>query len=754
MESCRESYRFDESMVKSEFSCRALNSILVYMDGVYGRKALEELIRKTGLSLDYLQDHHNWVSWSYYCNLLKNLVEVTGDPRSPYIAGTRSWDKKSWGFFYYITYALGNVRMVLRKVAELVPHFNKGAEWEILELQKNRATIRIRMREGYPIDRVCCESRMGQLAGIPRAFGMPLGKVRESRCQARGDEACRVELSWLNRPRRFYGFLGLMAAIGILFVNDRMNIIRPGLPGPFLLLFSSYLVGRVFDFRGVLHHYKEQTEALEESVKVIEAKYLNLQKANDGVRTLHEISQAVTGTLHMEDLLDILLKMVVERLGFDRSVVFLTDSAGAFLQKGRSYGDAALTEAVRNLSVPVHFNSSLAEEVLRRQQATIVTAEFLAGEQASDLGRKISELTGTREYVVAPLVSKGSLLGVIAADKVRSGSLITQHDLSLMESLANTVAVAIENARTLATIEEMNLDLEKKVEERTQKLKESLRELREAQAQLIHTEKMSSLGVLFTGLAHEINNPVNFAYNGTAALEKKLRKIHALSRGCASAEGSPGEKEERAARLLEAIVDSERIMKIISRGLQRTHRLISHLKQFACRRPEELEPILPESPLRSALTILHHEMAGRIAVRTENRFRNRIMGHPDQLNQLFLNLLHNAVQAIRGSGNIRITIEKAPKGEDAVSVCIRDDGAGIRPEDLPRVFEPFYTTKKSGEGTGLGLGICRRIVENHGGRIALASEVGNGTEVTVILPVGGCPAKAEGASEGGVLGTD
>jgi len=643
--------------------------------------------------------------------------------------------------------------MVLRKITELVPHFNKGAEWEILDLQKSRATIRIRMKDGYPIDRVCCESRMGQLAGIPKAFGMPLGKVWESRCQARGDEACRVEFSWLNRPRRFFGFLGLAAAVGVLLANNRFAFIPLGLPGTFLLLLTSYLVGRAFDFRGVLGHYKEQTEALEESVKVIETKYLRLQKANDGVRTLHEISQAVTGTLHLEEILDILLKMVVERLGFDRSAVLLADPEGAFLHNGRIYGDDALTEVVGDLAVPIHFNSSVAEEVLRRQQATIVTAEFLAGEQASDLGRKIFALTGTREYVVAPLVSKGALLGVIAADKVRSDSLITKHDLSLMESLANTVAVAIENARTLATIEEMNAGLERKVEERTRKLKESLRELREAQAQLIHTEKMSSLGVLFAGLAHEINNPVNFAYNGTAALEKKLREIHDLSRGCASAEGSLVEKEKKAATLVETIVESERIMKIISRGLQRTHRLISHLKHFASKRPEEAEQIRIDAPLRSALTILHHEMAGRIKVRTEIRFRNRILGHPDQLNQLFLNLLHNAVQAIEGPGNIGIVIEGVPE-ENALSISIRDDGAGIRPEDLSRVFEPFYTTKQSGEGTGLGLGICRRIVENHGGRITLRSEPGRGTEVTVILPIGGGPAKLEGPLEGGVLGTD
>jgi signal transduction histidine kinase len=733
MESLHASYPFDESKVRSEFSCRALNSILVYMEEIHGRKALEDLIRGTGLSLDYLQDHNNWVSWSYYCSLLQALVEKTGDPRAPYVAGTYSWNKKSWGFFYYITYALGNVRMVLRKVAELVPHFNKGADWKILDLQKNRATIRIEMKQGYPIERICCESRMGQLAGIPKAFGMPLGKVSETRCQAMGDDACVVELSWMNRPRQFFGLLGLATASAVLLLLVELGSVRPGYLDGFLILFSAYILGRSMDFWGVLRHYREQAEALEESVKVIESKYLNLQKANDGVYALHEISQAVTSTLHLEDLLDLLLKMVVERLGFDRSLVLLADEGGALLKNGRIHGDETLQGAMSDLSIPVNFNSVVAEEVFRKQQATIVTAEFLQGERASILGRKIFELTGTREYVVAPLVSKGHLLGVIAADKVRSGNTISKHELSLMESLTNTVAVAIENARTYETIEELNINLERKVEERTRELKDSLRELKEAQEQLIHSEKMSSLGLLFTGLAHEINNPINFAYNGVASLEASLRKIHDLSQAGATPAGSTKVQEANTEKLLQAINDSERLMKIITRGLHRTRSLISNLKHFARKDQDKPEYFVIGSPLQSALTILNHEMEGRITIHKDASLKDRILGRPDQLNQLFLNLFHNALQSIPDKGNIWIDTMTPPKRNE-IWIRIRDDGVGIRQEDLQRVFEPFFTTKKSGEGTGLGMSICQRIIENHGGRIELSSEVGKGTEVTVILP--------------------
>jgi signal transduction histidine kinase len=126
-------------------------------------------------------------------------------------------------------------------------------------------------------------------------------------------------------------------------------------------------------------------------------------------------------------------------------------------------------------------------------------------------------------------------------------------------------------------------------------------------------------------------------------------------------------------------------------------------------------------------------MAERIVVQMDIGVSARILGHPDQLSQAFLNLIHNAIQAISEKGHVRIMVDPTESGH--VRVLIRDDGQGIAPADLPRIFEPFFTTKKSGEGTGLGMSICRRIIENHGGTIQVSSRLGQGTDVTVQLPV-------------------
>ncbi len=728
----------DPSKIKNEVNCRAFNHILIYLEENFGRGGLQELIEKTGMTVAYLRDQNNWVSWSYYCDLLEELVAWTGDPGAPFKAGTYSGDKRAWGYLHYVFYAFGNVGRVLKKASEIVPHFNRGAEWTMLDLQKNRATIRIRMKEGYPARRVCCESRMGQAVGIPKAFAMPPGRARETQCQAQGADACVMEVAWLNRPQKLYGIIGALLGVlaGIVF-----RVAAPDHPGNIfaaaLIVLTGYLAGRHLDYRrseaGNAQINAEQTEALEESVKTIEKKYEELERANDGLFALQEISRAITSTLQLDEVLQKVLKMAVERLGFDRAVVMLVDEKEGVLREGRIHGDESLVDYVRQLQICISPRSPVAEQVLYRRQGQIVTPEYIASQNATPLEKQIFEITQTPEYVVAPLVSRERLLGILAADRARSEVPIKEQDRELMVSLANQVAVAIENARSFLTIEDLNLNLERRITERTQALETSLMELTEAQEQLIHTEKMSSLGLLMSGVAHEINNPINFAHNGLQAMQQTLRRIEALSR--ATFKRSDRQTADAAGKgaLDEALRDSQRIMEIIQTGLNRTRNLVASLKHFSRRQGRDREYISLESSLQSALTILSHEMADRIVVEMDVRARATIFGHPDQLSQAFLNLIHNAIQAIPETGHIWITVDASDTGSAQLS--IRDDGKGIAPEDLPRIFEPFFTTKKSGEGTGLGMSICRRIIENHGGTIEISSRLGEGTEVAVKLPV-------------------
>jgi signal transduction histidine kinase len=265
---------------------------------------------------------------------------------------------------------------------------------------------------------------------------------------------------------------------------------------------------------------------------------------------------------------------------------------------------------------------------------------------------------------------------------------------------------------------EINLSLEQEVgrrtaelERRNRELAEALEQLRRAQDELVRSEKMASMGRLVAGIAHEINNPVNAIVNTVGPLEEALAP---------NGDASPEEMRD--------------MIRVVQRGAHRTKEIVQALHNYSRGDDDRQIEVDLERAVDDSLDLLRHQLRQGITVDKRYGDVGRVRGHAGPLNQVFMNLLANAAQAIgeaSGHGKIEITTRRA-NGE--VSVEIRDDGPGIPPEVLPRIFDPFFTTKDVGKGAGLGLSIVHGIVERHGGRIEVASEPGKGTAFTVILP--------------------
>lgn len=256
----------------------------------------------------------------------------------------------------------------------------------------------------------------------------------------------------------------------------------------------------------------------------------------------------------------------------------------------------------------------------------------------------------------------------------------------------------------------------------TEVLKERPGALADVQAHLAQSEKMAALGLLMAGIAHEITNPVTFISSGLPPLERGIEKLVALI---------PAEKRDecfekvsrRIAGLLEAIGD----------GARRTAETVQQLRTFSRLDESERRAADLHAMLDSTLTLLHHQAKDRVEVVKHYGEIPPVECYGGQLNQVFMNALLNAVQAIDGRGTITLTT--AREGDDHVRVSIRDSGCGIPGEVLERIFDPFFTTKPAGQGTGLGLSISQGIVERHRGRLEVESELGEGTELTLILPI-------------------
>lgn len=258
-------------------------------------------------------------------------------------------------------------------------------------------------------------------------------------------------------------------------------------------------------------------------------------------------------------------------------------------------------------------------------------------------------------------------------------------------------------------------------------LDEVNRQMKEAQAHLVQSEKMASLGQLVAGIAHEINTPIGSINSNNDILIRSVGKMREFF----NCEQCPADVREnpdvvKLMRVLEEINHNNRI------ACDRIINIILSLKNFARLDEAERKRVNIHEGLDSSLVLVHHQLKNRIAVVKEYGTLPEIECSPNQLNQVFMNLLVNAAQAMPGRGTL--TIRTLHLGNE-IQIKIGDTGIGIPRENMRKIFDPGFTTKGVGVGTGLGLSICNKIIQGHRGRIAVESEVGRGTTFTLTLPI-------------------
>jgi PAS domain S-box-containing protein len=265
-------------------------------------------------------------------------------------------------------------------------------------------------------------------------------------------------------------------------------------------------------------------------------------------------------------------------------------------------------------------------------------------------------------------------------------------------------------------------ELEREVEERTL-------DLRQSQSQLVQQEKMAALGKLVAGVAHEMNTPIGTITSNADTLSRSLTRLRDLVRS----EDCP-EEMRQSSGLTKVLGVLEDIARINQLACDRIISIVSSLRNFARLDEADFQMADLHQGLESTLTLVHHELKNRIQVVKEYGDIPSIRCHPNQINQIFMNMLVNGAQAIKNEGVITI---RTFREDDIVNVQFSDTGVGIPPENLPRIFDPGFTTKGVGVGTGLGLSICFKIVQDHGGRIDVDSEPGKGSTFTIRLPLEG-----------------
>jgi signal transduction histidine kinase len=425
-------------------------------------------------------------------------------------------------------------------------------------------------------------------------------------------------------------------------------------------------------------------------------------------QTVREISEAMVSMLSIQEIVERIVRALSDAMGVERSMVLLiSDDERALVPAARS---GAWHLDAHEIRLPTE-HPVCKYLWMRRQE---VSRGDLAEEADAHMRAACEDLFERFDVaLLVPILFGVDLLGVIAVGRKASGERFTSDDRQLLLTLANQSSVAIENAKAFDEIAKLNETLEARVEVRT-------RELRDTQTQLMQSEKMRTLGQLVAGVAHELNNPIGFVHANLKLLEEYVTKLARLQQ-----EGADTSKTREA------------IAKLLARsreGTERVTKIVADLRAFSRMDQEAQADADLNEEIERTLTLMEPRCKNCIAIERDFEALPRVRCHAGQLNQAFLNLLMNACDAVGDNGRITVRTRTA---NGQVRLEFEDDGPGIPADLRDRVFEPFYTTKPVGQGTGLGLSLTHGIIERHAGRIWVESETGLGTRFVIELPMHG-----------------
>jgi two-component system, NtrC family, sensor kinase len=335
--------------------------------------------------------------------------------------------------------------------------------------------------------------------------------------------------------------------------------------------------------------------------------------------------------------------------------------------------------------------------------------------------------------LIVPIVMGSQLWGLMVAHECRDVRVWQAWETDLLQQLGDQVAIAIQQAELFSQVQSSA----SRFQAQAQQLQTTLAELQQAQMRLVQSEKLSSLGQMVAGIAHEINNATNFIH-ANLPYAQQYAKLFEQTIAYYETQGSqpPAAIAELNADIDLAFVrqDFPKLLQSMQVGTERIREIVLTLRNFARLDESEQKLVDLHEGIESSLVILQHRM--RVGVKLHKQYGDLplVECHAGQINQVFLNLLSNALDAIDEVGEI--TIRTWQRDANSVTIAIHDDGGGIPLEIQSRIFDPFFTTKAVGKGTGLGLSICYQIVvEGHGGQIHCISQPGQGTEFQIDLPL-------------------
>lgn len=462
-------------------------------------------------------------------------------------------------------------------------------------------------------------------------------------------------------------------------------------------------------------------------------------------------SQIISGEIRLDKLLKRLLKILIADAGAEKGYILLKDEQKLYIE-GEAFADKEEVNVLQHVPfTECKVIARVAINYVLRTKETL-SVDNVANEEFFCYDEYILQ-SQLKSLFCMPLIFQNKLSGILYLENNLITGAFLPERVEVLKMLSGQIVVSIENARLYRNLEEYNRNLEDKVEKRTaeitskneqlnrqkEELHAALENLKFSQARLIQSEKMVSLGQLIAGIAHEINNPVNFINAGVDSLETNLEEIqqvlaiyNRITPENVSTKLKQVEEIKHRIEYKETLREINKLISSIKNGTKRTTEIVRGLRTFSHLDEDILKMADIHEGIDSTLILLHNKYKNRIEIIKNYSELPLVECYPDQLNQVFMNILSNSVDAIAENGTITVTTSIS--GENLM-ISFKDTGKGIPEELKGKIFDPFFTTKGVGKGTGLGLSISQSIVEKHNGTLTFKSEPGSGTIFLLSIPL-------------------
>ena len=706
------------------YSNKLIIGYIQQLDECVSASETDRILESIGLDRHRLMDQTGFVNLEENDAIVQAVIKATGIQDLGYVTGRNI--PNSVGRLGGFLVGLTSPAFAMKTLGDIEGKLALKTVNRTRKTGANRFRVDITFKDGFQEKQYVCRNRIGCYEALPLFFGLPYAQVEHPECAFEGHDHC---VYFIQFPE--YGFnvfnrifqvsvvsALILAGIWIIDIQKMWALIAS-------LVFAaagsiSFAVFRNFNAKKSMEWSLITNEGLTKQKKTLES-------TNNQIHSLQDLTTLLLNTTRVKHICEKTVYLLVNQFRFGSSQVWLLDDKGEYLSCAKAMGyPENLLAFISNTRFKMGENwdnpYGLLVQTLDQKKTLLVNNPEEIYAKVTPRTREFLEALNISSFIITPLIHGDRPLGILAAE-YHNGEKMHNQDKLLFQSVSNIVTNAIIKA-------ELFEQMEHKIMERSKQLEATSKQLMAAKEMAIQSEKLSSLGQMAAGVAHEINNPLNFLVNILPDVRRDVEGLEKI-RNLAAKAGINGDIAKQIRDVEEEydldshLEEKDFVFEKIRKALDKSTRIANSLKVFS--RTSAKEKSVREGfkdMIQEVLDLVPRKVVGDTRITTDIPANLGWVVNKNEVEQAFLALINNAIDAMGQKGSLEI---KAEDTLHEIVLTFKDEGPGIPEEALKKIFDPFYTTKPPGKGTGLGLTIAAEIVKKYGGALGVQSQVGAGT---------------------------